>query len=121
MLVKLNLQHVPHFQTPKFDTAVMSTFCPGCSGYFSRDGYTHHIRQSANILCHQIYNNQLAFIPESDPPIPSSDPVLGFDRLESNSLTQHSFLFHGGSLEESTPNIHPVNPGDTGDLEEHPM
>jgi hypothetical protein len=35
---------------------------------FSQGGYVRHIRLTTDPLCHQIYNNQLADIPESDLP-----------------------------------------------------
>jgi hypothetical protein len=57
--------------------AQKSTTCPACSGKLSLTGYERHLRTTTNPQCHQIYQQQLAYIPDSDPVHPtasSQDP-----------------------------------------------
>src|ERR1700730_8957373 len=54
-----------------------SILCHGCMSQFSHSGYTFHICQTTNPLCQRIYDAQMAYIPESDPPGPDSPQGTG--------------------------------------------
>jgi hypothetical protein len=47
--------------------ACKSTTCPACSGKFLFTGYEKHLQITTNPQCHRIYQQQLAYIPDSDP------------------------------------------------------
>jgi hypothetical protein len=46
--------------------ATKSTTCVGCSRVFTLSGYAIHLHTTANSQCHQIHQQQLAYIAESD-------------------------------------------------------
>jgi hypothetical protein len=53
-----------------------STTCAGCSAKFTLSGYAKHLSTTTNHPCRQIYQQQLAYIPQSDPDIPAdADPM----------------------------------------------
>jgi hypothetical protein len=53
-----------------------STTCAGCSAKFTLSGYTKHLSTTNNPCCNQIYQQQWAYIPQSDQDIPADiDPV----------------------------------------------
>jgi hypothetical protein len=80
--------------------ATKSTACAGCSRVFTLSGYAIHLHTTTNSQCHQIYQQQLAYVPESDAE-PSAD-AHSISPMSSSHVTisQEDFVAADVAMED---------------------